>query len=100
MTPRPCHYCNMLVSRDREGRSAATNPAVAEPWACPASPSGHLIAAEPDHADRVFSFTRPELIDAISRLEAYPATLQSGRVVISAESMADAIIEGLESGDD
>lgn len=45
MTPVPCHYCNMLVSRDREGRAVATNPAVAEPWTCPANPSGHLIAA-------------------------------------------------------
>jgi hypothetical protein len=43
--PQPCHYCNMLVSRDREGRTVATNPAVAQPWACPARSSGHLIAA-------------------------------------------------------
>jgi hypothetical protein len=44
--PRPCHYCNMLVSQDRAGQLHATNPAVAEPWACPASPdSRHLWPA-------------------------------------------------------
>lgn len=47
MIPQPCHYCNMLVSRDRNGRAVATHPAVAEPWTCPANPSGHLIAAGP-----------------------------------------------------
>lgn len=46
-------------------------------------------------ADGRWSFTRDQLVDVISRLEAYPATLESGRVVIMAESMADAIIEGL-----
>jgi hypothetical protein len=43
--PVPCHYCNMLVTRDREGGIVATNPAVIMPWNCPASSSGrHLIA--------------------------------------------------------
>jgi len=44
-------------------------------------------------------FTRDQLIDAISRLEAYPATLKDGRVVIIADSMADAIIEALEGNE-
>lgn len=46
MSPQSCHYCNMLVSRDQDGRAVATHPAVAEPWTCPANPSGHLIAAK------------------------------------------------------
>ena len=45
---------------------------------------------------RVYSFTRDQLIDALTRLEAYPATLKSGRVILLAESMADAIIGALE----
>ena len=46
---------------------------------------------------RRYSFTRPELVEAISRLEAYPATVGPGqRVFVAAESMADAIIEALE----
>ena len=53
MIPQPCHYCNMLVSRDQEGRAVATHPAVAEPWACPANPSGHLIAAKTETAEEV-----------------------------------------------
>jgi hypothetical protein len=41
----PCHYCNMLVSRDQEGGIHATHPLVAAPWTCPASSSGrHEIA--------------------------------------------------------
>ena len=45
-----------------------------------------------------FTFTRDQLTEAISRLEAYPATAGPGhRVFISAESMADGIIEALET---
>ena len=45
-----------------------------------------------------YSFTRDQLVDAIARREAYPATAGPGqRVFISAESMADAIIEALET---
>ena len=44
-----------------------------------------------------YSFTRAELIEALTRLEAYPATAGPGqRTFIVAESMADAIIEALE----
>ncbi len=50
--------------------------------------------AEPER----YTFTRGQLIEAVSRLEAYPAKLKSGRVVIMAESVADAIIEALEAG--
>jgi hypothetical protein len=50
----------MFVSRDREGRAVATHPAVAEPWACPASPLGHLITAKPECADRVFTWDYSE----------------------------------------
>jgi hypothetical protein len=46
---------------------------------------------------RCYAFTRDQLIEAISHLEAYPATAGPGhRVFISAESMADGIIEALE----
>ncbi len=48
--------------------------------------------------ERMYVFTRDQLIEAVSHLEAYPATLKSGRVVIMAESMADAILEALEAG--
>lgn len=49
---------------------------------------------------RRYSFTRDRLIEAISHLEAYPATAGPGqRVFIPAESMADAIIEALEGND-
>lgn len=42
--PVPCHHCHMLVSRDLVRGICATHPAVAEPWKCPASPSGrHAI---------------------------------------------------------
>jgi hypothetical protein len=45
---------------------------------------------------RRYSFTRDELIEALTRLEAYPATAGPGqRVFINAESMADALIEAL-----
>ena len=55
----------------------------------------HLNAAHAE-AVRRWSFTRDQLIDAIAHLEAYPATAGPGqRVFISAESMADAIIEAL-----
>ena len=48
---------------------------------------------------RVYSFTRDQFIDALTRLEAYPATAGPGRrVFIVAEAMADAIIEALEDG--
>ena len=43
-----------------------------------------------------YSFTRDQLIDALTKLEAYPATLKSGRVILLADSMADALIEALE----
>jgi hypothetical protein len=57
----------------------------------------HLNAAHAE-AVRRYTFTRPELIEAISHLEAYPATTDPGRrVFISAESMADGIIEALET---
>jgi hypothetical protein len=46
-----------------------------------------------------WTFTRDQLIDAISHLEAYPATVGPGyRVFLVAESMADAIIEALADG--
>ena len=46
---------------------------------------------------RVYSFTRDQLIDALTRLEAYPAPRSDGkRSFIVAESMADAIIGALE----
>jgi hypothetical protein len=49
--------------------------------------------------ERRYSFTRDQLIDALTRLEAYPATAGPGqRVFINAESMADALIEALEAG--
>lgn len=42
------------------------------------------------------SFTRDELIEALTRLEAYPASAGPGqRTFVVAESMADAIIEAL-----
>ena len=45
-----------------------------------------------------YSFTRDELVDALTHLEAYPATAGPGqRVFINAESMADAIIGALEA---
>ena len=51
-----------------------------------------------EHAPRVYSFTRDQLIDALTRLEAYLATAGPGqRTFVVAESMADAIIEGLET---
>ena len=47
---------------------------------------------------RLYSFTREQLIGALTRLEAYPATAGPGqRVPINAESMADALIEALEA---
>lgn len=50
---------------------------------------------------RFWRFTRPELIEAISRLEAYPVTAGPGqRSFIVADSMADAIIKALEDGSD
>lgn len=45
---------------------------------------------------RRYSFTRDRLIEALTHLEAYPATAGPGqRVFINAESMADAIIRAL-----
>ena len=50
---------------------------------------------------RFYRFTRPELIEAISRLEAYPVTAGPGqRSFIVADSMADAIIAVLEGEGD
>lgn len=50
---------------------------------------------------RLYSFTRPQLIDALCRLEVYPAVLPGRDVpVVLAESMADALIEVLEDGKD
>ena len=44
-----------------------------------------------------YSFTRDQLIDALTHLEAYPATAGPGqRTFIVAEAMADAIIGALE----
>jgi hypothetical protein len=51
---------------------------------------------QPEARFRRYSFTREELIEALTRLEAYPATLKSGRVILIADSMADALIEALE----
>ena len=46
---------------------------------------------------RAYTFTRSQLIDALCRLEVYPATLPGRDVpVVLAESMADAIIGALE----
>lgn len=46
-----------------------------------------------------YSFTRDQLTEALTRLEAYPATLPGrDKPVLIAESMADAIIEALEDG--
>lgn len=46
-----------------------------------------------------YSFTRDELIEALTSLEAYPATAGPGqRTFVVAESMADALIEALEAG--
>ena len=48
--------------------------------------------------DARYSFTRAQLIDALTRLEAYPATAGPGqRTFVVAESMADAIIEAMET---
>jgi hypothetical protein len=47
--PVPCWYCNMLVSRDTQGSGIhATNPAIEDPWVCPANANDglHLIHAE------------------------------------------------------
>ena len=45
-----------------------------------------------------FTATRDQLIEALTYLEAYPASAGPGqRVFINAESMADAIITALES---
>ena len=57
-------------------------------------------AIDAETGERMYVFTRDQLIEAVSRLEAYPAKLKSGRVVIMAESMANAIIEALEDGND
>ena len=49
---------------------------------------------------KVYRFTRDQLIDALTRLEAYPATSGDGkRTFIVAGSMADAIIGALENGE-
>jgi len=53
---------------------------------------------QPEARFRRYSFTREELINALAKLEAYPATLKDGRVIILADSMADALIEALEDG--
>ncbi len=43
-----------------------------------------------------YSFTRDELIEALTRLEVHPATLPGrGKAVVLAESMADALIGAL-----
>ncbi len=47
---------------------------------------------------RVYSFTRPQLIDALCRLEARVPTSGSLAGKILADSMADAIIEALDEG--
>ena len=47
---------------------------------------------------KVYRFTRDQLIDALTRLEAYPAPRSDGkRSFIVAESMADALIEALKA---
>jgi hypothetical protein len=32
--PVPCHFCNRLIGKDREGRYVATHPADPDPWTC------------------------------------------------------------------
>ena len=55
------------------------------------------VAAAPEPPPRVWSFTRDQLVEALTHLEAYPASAGPGqRVFINAESMADALIEALE----
>jgi hypothetical protein len=66
----------MLVARDEEGRLYATSPSVAEPWACPASPSGHLIAVKSAApAPRVFTWDyreQPPLGEILAKARAMP----------------------------
>jgi len=45
-----------------------------------------------------YSFTRAELIDALTRLETHVLISGPAAGMINAESMADAIIEALEDG--
>lgn len=73
----------------------------------PGEVSRNLPASGLDEEDRrilehrLYVFTRPQLIDALTHLEAYPATAGPGqRVFINAESMADAIIGALERNAD
>jgi hypothetical protein len=46
-SPEPCHYCNMFISRDSEGRYPTSHPAIEDPWHCQASADG---AHHPDRS--------------------------------------------------
>lgn len=50
--------------------------------------------------DSRYSFTRDQLIDALTHMEATVPVDGRKTVLLNAESMADAIIEGLEDGSD
>lgn len=83
MTPKPCHYCNMLVSRDLQGSGVhATHPAVTEPWTCPASPTGrHRLLPSDDctcgrhpHGFRLTHADSCALADQYRERPQYPET--------------------------
>ena len=78
--------------RDKDGNLRSASGFVSRPAA-----EGYGRAREA--ALRFYTFTRPQLIEAISRLEAYPVTAGT-RSFIVADSMADAIIKALEGSSD
>lgn len=55
---------------------------------------------QPEPPPRRYSFTRDQLANALTHAEVHVRVSGPGAGLINAESMADAIIEALEAGDE